>query len=67
MTNYVYLLHSYHIGVAKTLYELDLLPKIIAGCSSGSMVAAFIATTKREDLAKYFEADKAAINYKAFL
>lgn len=39
-------LGMYHLGVVKALYEQDLLPKIIAGTSAGSLVAAFIGTTK---------------------
>lgn len=38
------LLGMYHMGVVKTLYELKLLPDIISGCSSGSIVAAIYFT-----------------------
>ncbi|CAG9319550.1 unnamed protein product [Blepharisma stoltei] len=51
----------YHLGVVKALYEQDLLPKIIAGTSAGSMVAAFIGTTKWEEIPKWFE--KGTIKY----
>ena len=38
-------LGMYHLGVIKALYEQNLLPRIIAGTSAGSIVAAFICTT----------------------
>lgn len=47
----------YHIGVCKVLYEKNLLPRIIAGSSAGSIVASFIATTKLEDLKKIWDSD----------
>lgn len=37
----------YHIGVVQTLLEADCMPKIIAGSSAGSMIAALIATRSK--------------------
>ena len=48
-------LGMYHLGVIKALYEQDLLPKIIAGTSAGSIVAAFICTTAWEDIPRWFQ------------
>lgn len=48
----------YHLGVVKTLYEKNLLPKIIAGTSAGSIVAAFICTTVWKDIPRWFEPGK---------
>jgi len=44
------ILGLYHIGLIKCLYEENLLPKIIAGSSSGSIIAAFVATRKWEEI-----------------
>ncbi len=38
----------YHIGVLKTLFENDLLPRVLSGASAGSIVAAMLCT--RTDL-----------------
>ncbi|CAG9319591.1 unnamed protein product [Blepharisma stoltei] len=57
-------LGMYHLGVVKTLYEQDLLPKVIAGTSAGSLVAAFIGTTKWEQIPEWFKRDK--IKYGPF-
>lgn len=54
----------YHLGVAKALYDQGLLPKIIAGTSAGSMIAAFIGTTKWEEIPKWFQ--KGTIKYGPF-
>lgn len=54
----------YHLGVAKTLNELKVLPKIISGSSAGSIVATFICTKKQEDFNTWFE--EGTINYSAF-
>ena len=48
-------LGMYHLGVIKALYEQDLLPKIIAGTSAGSIVASFICTTTWEEIPKWFK------------
>lgn len=37
----------YHIGVVQALIEADLMPKIIAGSSAGSIIASIIATHTR--------------------
>ena len=32
----------YHMGVAKSLYEQGMLPRVISGASAGSLMAAVI-------------------------
>ncbi|RDA91045.1 hypothetical protein CP533_6113 [Ophiocordyceps camponoti-saundersi (nom. inval.)] len=39
-----------HIGVLKTLYEVQLLPRIISGASAGSIVSAVICTRTDEQI-----------------
>ena len=51
----------YHIGVVQTLLEADCMPKIIAGSSAGSMIAAFVATRDRE---VFFDGER--FNFGAF-
>ena len=41
----------YHIGVLKVLWENDLLPKVITGSSSGSIMASYICSKRDEELA----------------
>jgi len=45
----------YHLGVTKTLYEQNLLPRIICGTSAGSFVAAMMATTPYKEIPKWFQ------------
>ena len=40
----------YHFGIIKTLYEEDLLPRIVTGSSAGSLVASFLCSKKYEDI-----------------
>lgn len=40
----------FHIGVARTLWEQDLLPPVISGSSAGSIVAAVVATHNDDEL-----------------
>lgn len=39
----------YHNGVIKALYESDLMPSVICGCSAGSIFAAGICCLKRNE------------------
>ncbi|KAG2389151.1 hypothetical protein C9374_014551 [Naegleria lovaniensis] len=48
-------LSMYHIGVVKSLYDSQILPKVISGSSGGSIIAAALCTRREEDLAKCFE------------
>ena len=48
-------LGMYHLGVIKALYEQDLLPKIIAGTSAGSIIASAICITTWDKIPKWFE------------
>ena len=43
-------LGNFHIGVAKTLVDQDLLPNIISGSSAGSVVAAALGTLSGREL-----------------
>jgi len=43
-------LGKYHNGLIKALWECDLLPKIVCGSSSGSLVAAGICVFKKEEI-----------------
>lgn len=47
-------LGSFHIGVCKALFEHQLLPRVMAGSSVGSIVAAIIATRTDEELKDTF-------------
>lgn len=40
----------YHFGVIKTLYEENLLPKIVTGSSAGSLVASLLCTRKYDEI-----------------
>ena len=46
------ILGLYHIGVIKVMWECNVLPKIICGSSSGSIIASYICVTKDEDFEK---------------
>ena len=41
-----------HIGVVKTLWEADLLPRIISGASAGSIVAAVVCRYNDDEMAE---------------
>ncbi|SSD60844.1 related to Lipase 5 [Saccharomycodes ludwigii] len=40
----------FHIGVLATLYEHDLLPKVISGSSAGAIVASILCIHKKEEI-----------------
>ncbi|KAJ1541356.1 hypothetical protein HK405_010720, partial [Cladochytrium tenue] len=44
-----------HIGVIKTLFETNILPRIISGASAGSIVAAILCTRTDEELPSLFD------------
>ena len=48
----------YHLGVAKALWDQNMLPSIISGSSMGSIIAAAICTRTDEELADWFENPK---------
>ncbi|KAF3963811.1 hypothetical protein CMV_011843 [Castanea mollissima] len=48
-------LGSFHVGVARTLVEHKLLPRIVAGSSVGSIVCAVVATRSWPELQSFFE------------
>lgn len=58
-------LGMYHLGVVKALYDLDLLPRIIAGTSAGSVVAAMVAIHNYEEIPKIFS--RGYIRYGPFM
>ena len=47
-------LGTFHMGVAKALFDNNLLPQIIAGSSVGSIVAAIISVRTNEELIETF-------------
>jgi TAG lipase/lysophosphatidylethanolamine acyltransferase len=42
-----------HLGVAKCLYEQNMLPKIICGNSVGALIAAMVCTKTEDELPVY--------------
>ena len=54
----------YHLGVVKALHETHLLPRVIAGSSVGSIIAAIVGVTPDEELPRIFE--RGALNLQAF-
>ena len=40
----------YHIGVIKGLFYAGLLPRVVAGSSAGSIIAAFVGTNTDEEV-----------------
>lgn len=52
---------KFHFGVCKALYEHDLFPRVIAGSSVGSLIAACICTHSYSDLWKIFREDYQAM------
>jgi len=50
-------LGMYHFGVLKTLFQHELLPRIISGSSAGAIVAGIIAVRTSEELELLFSGD----------
>jgi predicted acylesterase/phospholipase RssA len=50
-------LGMFHLGVVKTLYELNLLPRIVCGSSAGSIVGALMCTQPIETIPILIERD----------
>jgi len=48
-------LFYFHLGVVKSLWEQDLLPKIISGSSGGALIGSLVGTHSREELEKIFD------------
>ncbi|KAG0360782.1 hypothetical protein BGZ54_009389 [Gamsiella multidivaricata] len=53
-----------HIGVIKTLYETQLLPRIISGSSCGSIIAAILCTRTDEEIPSMLQFEK--FNFTVF-
>ncbi|KAF9972120.1 hypothetical protein BGZ73_004793 [Actinomortierella ambigua] len=51
-----------HIGVIKSLYENQLLPRIISGSSCGSIIAAVLCTCTDEEIPSMFQFEKFYFN-----
>ncbi|KAI8601247.1 acyl transferase/acyl hydrolase/lysophospholipase [Dissophora ornata] len=47
-----------HIGVIKTLYDCQVLPRIISGSSCGSIIAAILCTCTDEEIPSMLQFDK---------
>lgn len=48
-------LFYFHLGVVKSLWEQDLLPKIICGSSGGALISSLVATHSQQELQKIFD------------
>ncbi|KAK9795501.1 hypothetical protein WJX73_009996 [Symbiochloris irregularis] len=48
-------LGAFHVGVVKSLFEQKLLPRVLAGSSVGSIVAAIVATRNDAELHELFD------------
>lgn len=55
-----------HLGVAKALFENNLLPRIICGSSIGGLVASLIGVCSNEELDRLFHSSESKINLEAF-
>ncbi|KAJ3123428.1 hypothetical protein HK098_001921 [Nowakowskiella sp. JEL0407] len=53
-----------HLGVVKTLFEQNLLPKVISGSSVGAMIAAYVCVHTDEELLEKLKPE--SINLQAF-
>ncbi|KAF8946135.1 hypothetical protein BGZ47_001205 [Haplosporangium gracile] len=53
-----------HLGVIKTLYYNQLLPRIISGSSCGSIIAGILCTRTDEEISEMFQYDK--FNFTVF-
>jgi TAG lipase/steryl ester hydrolase/phospholipase A2/LPA acyltransferase len=47
----------FHLGVAKTLLEHDLLPRVISGSSAGAVITAWLGTRRDSELAPLFRGE----------
>lgn len=54
----------FHLGVVKTLYENNLLPKIITGSAIGALIAALVCVKTDSEMPSIF--DEKGINLEAF-
>ncbi|KAL3237560.1 triacylglycerol lipase [Nakaseomyces bracarensis] len=45
----------FHIGVLATLFELDLLPRVISGSSAGAIVASILCVRHKEEIPELLE------------
>ncbi|CAO3672456.1 unnamed protein product [Rhizopus stolonifer] len=52
-----------HIGVIKCLYEHNLLPRIISGASSGSIMASLLCTKTEDELPMIFDVSHFSHDY----
>ena len=48
-------LAAFHLGVVKVLVDGNLLPRVLAGSSAGSIICAIIATKSREEIESFFK------------
>ena len=51
-----------HLGVAKALHLRGLLPRIVAGSSTGAIVAAFVCACTEEELLPFLSGDSIDLN-----
>lgn len=57
----------YHFGVVKTLFEQDLLPKVISGSSAGSVVAAMVGSKTRDELNEFIYSRDNMVGYMKYI
>ncbi len=53
----------FHVGVARALFREGLLPTVLSGSSAGSVVAAIICCTPKEDAEKLMALENAYYNF----
>ncbi|WP_348673085.1 DUF3336 domain-containing protein [uncultured Abyssibacter sp.] len=53
----------FHIGVIKSLWEHNALPRVISGSSAGSVVAATLGTHTDDEIEEIFDADMARFGF----
>ncbi|TPX70181.1 hypothetical protein SpCBS45565_g01886 [Spizellomyces sp. 'palustris'] len=52
-----------HVGVVKTLFEANLLPRVISGSSGGSIIAACVCTRTDEEVTQLLDPKNVNMNF----
>lgn len=56
-------LGTHHLGVLKALHEASLLPRIVSGSSSGSIMASLLCTRRAEEIVELFQLREINLNF----
>lgn len=56
----------FHLGLVSALLRFNMLPKILCGASSGSLIASLVATKSDEELRSLAENDFTTLDFSAF-